>query len=229
MTVAAASRLTRGGSRVAACVDSAGRAYTMLLTPESFQFSGGGWAFTDIPRPGLYPLTYPQAPQIRTATFTQTLPPQATTKDRITVSHRLDAFQGLFDAAEPVRFVNVPGQLRGWWRIRALDITVDSLSGLQSAKSASIAWSLSAITQEPRPPVGQTPPPVKRSSKPPGRTTPGKTKSTPSYRVKAGDTLWKIAGSQLGNYSRWKEIAALNNLPDANQLTIGQLLKMPAR
>jgi LysM repeat protein len=49
-----------------------------------------------------------------------------------------------------------------------------------------------------------------------------------TYTVKKGDTLSKIAASQLGKSSRWQEIANLNGIRDPNKINIGQVLKMPA-
>lgn len=50
-----------------------------------------------------------------------------------------------------------------------------------------------------------------------------------TYRLVAGDTLWKVAQSQLSDGSRWKEIQTLNNIPDAElkKLPIGLELKLP--
>ena len=47
-----------------------------------------------------------------------------------------------------------------------------------------------------------------------------------TYTVKSGDSLWKIAATQLNNGSRWTEIQKLNGL---NSTTIykGQVLKIP--
>jgi len=49
------------------------------------------------------------------------------------------------------------------------------------------------------------------------------------YLVKEGDSLWQIATNQLGDGSRYKEIAKLNALADENSLPIGTQLKLPAR
>lgn len=46
------------------------------------------------------------------------------------------------------------------------------------------------------------------------------------YTVQRGDSLWKIAVTQLGNGTRWKEIQQLNNLPN-DRIYVGQKLKMP--
>jgi hypothetical protein len=49
------------------------------------------------------------------------------------------------------------------------------------------------------------------------------------YEVKDGDTLWSIAEAKLGDGNRWKEIATLNGLKDADAITPGQKLKLPAK
>ncbi|MGB2866735.1 MAG: LysM peptidoglycan-binding domain-containing protein [Sedimentisphaerales bacterium] len=50
------------------------------------------------------------------------------------------------------------------------------------------------------------------------------------YIVREGDSLWSIAGKQLGNGSRYKEISKLNAdvLEDENDLTLGMRLSLPA-
>ena len=50
--------------------------------------------------------------------------------------------------------------------------------------------------------------------------------SVSTYTVKAGDTLWDIAQSQLGNSSRYKEIMTLNGLA-GDVIQPGQVLKLP--
>ena len=49
------------------------------------------------------------------------------------------------------------------------------------------------------------------------------------YVVREGDSLWSIAGEQLGNGSRYKEISKLNAdvLEDENDLTLGMRLSLP--
>ena len=51
------------------------------------------------------------------------------------------------------------------------------------------------------------------------------------YVVRDGDNLWKIAAAQLGNGSRYSEIAKLNAdvVRDQDNLVIGTRLRMPAR
>ncbi|MFH9731925.1 N-acetylmuramoyl-L-alanine amidase [Streptomyces sp. NPDC017260] len=52
---------------------------------------------------------------------------------------------------------------------------------------------------------------------------------TTTYTVAKDDTLWSIAADKLGNGARYKEIASLNNLKDADKITPGQILKLPPK
>lgn len=49
-----------------------------------------------------------------------------------------------------------------------------------------------------------------------------------TYTVKSGDSLWKIAKSQLGDGSRYSEIMSLNGLKSA-VIQVGQVLKIPTK
>lgn len=59
------------------------------------------------------------------------------------------------------------------------------------------------------------------------RPTEDKKDKLKPYLVKKGDTLWDVADKKLGDGSRWKEIAKLNNISDPRTLQIGVKLKMP--
>jgi nucleoid-associated protein YgaU len=60
---------------------------------------------------------------------------------------------------------------------------------------------------------------------------PDQAKQGKSYTVRDGDSLWKIAADQLGDGSRYPEIAKLNDdiLSDEDSLTVGMTLKIPAK
>jgi nucleoid-associated protein YgaU len=60
---------------------------------------------------------------------------------------------------------------------------------------------------------------------------PEKTEKSVPYIVQENDNLWRIAVEQLGNGNRYREISRLNAniLKDENDLTVGMLLRMPAR
>jgi len=57
--------------------------------------------------------------------------------------------------------------------------------------------------------------------------TKGKTGKGRVYIVKKGDTLSSIAAKQLGDASRWREIARLNNIRDPRDIRPGQRLRLP--
>ena len=56
----------------------------------------------------------------------------------------------------------------------------------------------------------------------------GGAQSSRSYTVKDGDRLDGIAASELGDSSRWTEIAMENDIDDPTALTVGQNLKIPS-
>jgi nucleoid-associated protein YgaU len=60
---------------------------------------------------------------------------------------------------------------------------------------------------------------------------PGVKNSGRDYIVKEGDSLWRIAASQLGSGTRYQEINKLNAdiLKEEDNLVIGMRLKMPAQ
>ncbi len=51
------------------------------------------------------------------------------------------------------------------------------------------------------------------------------------YVVRDGDSLWRIAAAQLGDATKWTEIARLNagTLDDEDSLSIGMRLRLPTR
>lgn len=53
------------------------------------------------------------------------------------------------------------------------------------------------------------------------------TKETPKeYKVQKGDTLWAIAKRELGDGSRYRELAKLNGIATPNKISVGQVIKL---
>lgn len=66
------------------------------------------------------------------------------------------------------------------------------------------------------------------SHKPSSASAPKPSARQPRYHtVRSGETLSRIAQTELGNWRRWTEIASLNHLRDPNKLTVGQRLRLP--
>lgn len=72
-----------------------------------------------------------------------------------------------------------------------------------------------------------TKPDAKTAAKP--DTKPATTTGPRVYEVKKGDTLGQIAMRELGTSKRANEILTLNKLADADDIHIGQKLKLPAK
>ncbi len=51
--------------------------------------------------------------------------------------------------------------------------------------------------------------------------------SGPEYKVRSGDSLWKIASRTLGDGERWRELEKLNPKINPNKLLVGQVLRLP--
>lgn len=60
-------------------------------------------------------------------------------------------------------------------------------------------------------------------------TRPNERKPPTTYTMKAGDTLWGIAKSQLGDGNKWRDIQRLNGIKDAEirRLPVGKVLRLP--
>ena len=105
--------------------------------------------------------------------------------------------------------------------IPPLVISQDKKKKLETAGSGSIFETVESIGRKLLQPQTQ-------------KTAPERPKvpsSGKQYVVQEGDSLWQIAAKQLGNGSRYKEIAKLNAdiLEDENNLSVGTALRIPSR
>ena len=112
-------------------------------------------------------------------------------------------------------------------RISSYDITINRLNNeLQQAKIEFEKFSASAPAAEEAAVAAAEN--KKTAAASDDNSVPGAAKL---YTVKEGDSLWKIAASQLGDGNRYKEIIKLNPdvSTDSKNLVVGTELKIPAR
>ena len=62
-----------------------------------------------------------------------------------------------------------------------------------------------------------------------GKEAPAPKPEAASYTVKAGDSWWSIAAAQLGDGTRYAELAAYNGKKPADTIYAGQVLKLPVK
>jgi LysM repeat protein len=55
---------------------------------------------------------------------------------------------------------------------------------------------------------------------------PSENQTPKTYVVKSGDSLWKICQLYLGDGSKYKEIARLNNISNPNLIRVGQVIRL---
>jgi hypothetical protein len=169
----------------------------------------------------------------------------------LTLGLMLDRFRGVGDNVEEVvRVLEVWGRRPGgrlrpdvlafvwgrWSAERWVIAGLDYGEALWSADGHRRRLELTVSLLEHRAPVlGLTPAaraaPAKTSSPASKATKPSTATPAPSgrvYVVRAGDTLARIAQSQLGRAARWPEIAKLNGLRDPNRIGVGQRLRLPS-
>lgn len=47
-----------------------------------------------------------------------------------------------------------------------------------------------------------------------------------TYKVKTGDTLWKICRKEMGEGNKYKQVAKLNNIVNPNKISVGQVIRL---
>ena len=62
-----------------------------------------------------------------------------------------------------------------------------------------------------------------------GKEAPAPKPEAASYTVKAGDSWWSIAAAQLGDGTRYTELAAYNNKKPTDTIYAGQVIKLPVK
>ena len=224
------------GARVPAFVDDGYNVTSLVYGPELATLSGDAWTYTQQPLQGLKALTFPNSPQSRGLTFTNTLAEGGGGFNW--VARAIGVLRTCAARPAKVRIVGASqAEAQGWWFISDLSISYLQRDEHQEPLQATLTWTLIEANLASRVSrIGESPPPADISSETNpvfGTTTKGRapktTSSSTQYVVKAGDSLRGLSVALLGKAARWQEIAAANNLPNPNALVIGSVLTIPAR
>jgi nucleoid-associated protein YgaU len=122
------------------------------------------------------------------------------------------------------------GDANRWSEIQALNAGIDPKK-LRAGQSLALPAGAAAPKQASAPsaPKERAKPSEKLAQKPAAKPPSGGAGAGGrTYVVRAGDALTAIARRELGDASRWREIAALNPKVDPDRLLVGQSLALPA-
>lgn len=186
-------------------------------TPPESTADGDAAVFTQIDMPGDLPLSRRASPALRSLSIN---PQVGDDNAETSCEDTLAALRALAASGERVQCVW--GRLeQGWWNITAMPITVISrVQGTNDVSRCTVAITLTQAND-----LIVTPGSTSTSGG-------GGTAGWKTVKVKAGDTLYKLATKYLGRGNRWPEIAKANGIKNPKstaKLTAGKTLKIPPR
>lgn len=199
-----------------------GRVLVLPYAPRGAEL--GGWAdeWESISRPGRAPLVVRNGDGLPTLSLTVYLG-YAEDHQR-SIEPLLAELRAIAEAGDRVTLVNLSVQERGPWRLVDVAPTIDLRQhGTNHATRATVGLSfLGARDAKVR--LG----PVTGGKGKGGGKGGGKGKGkTERYRVRAGDTLAKIADKFYGEPGKWRPIARRNKIKRPTELKVGTVLVIP--
>lgn len=228
VTINQANAARRLGSPVVHLVTELGSAVPLVYTAEQFSITGNGWVWDETERPGRKPVLARRTQQLKQLGFTHSI----VHSDYGPAGWRVDTLRMLHESGVKVRMVGGSTQeAECWWVVASLSVVVEERHPDQTPRRAKLTWAFKEHPIDTRPQIARTPPPAPPAPAPvqAAAITGQPPAAGSSYTVKAGDSLWAIAGRLLGSNGRWKEISTLNGLSNPNRISPGQVLKIPAR
>jgi len=179
---------------------------------------------------GLGEVTIPQSPNLFSFQFNSELPVQYYDGcEYYNIPDSKQAFQTIQDMKNsgPLRFI-VTGTFINY-EVTIEDFGVEERGGdigtlyynlqlLEYRKPSAKQVTVKVDTQTKQQQATISNEPVRTDNRPKAKT----------YTVKKGDYLYKIAASQLGSGSKWKEIASLNNIKPKYVIYPNQVLQLPS-
>lgn len=217
--------------RTMTVIGSGGTRVRMYTMPPEFDFEHVP-EFGEVKREGKTSFTRKTSPGLRELRFKHTV---ANLSFANNIQAPIWALQKLIRSGQKVRFTGGSSFFSGsiWYQVTGFRIEAQQLSGHNQISRAVLHWTLKEAVDSPSLIRKKS----KASAKPkPRKASKKSTKKTvqKTYKVKRGDSYFKIAQKQLGRGGRWPEIWKLNKksnkkFSNPNKLMPGWVLKMPKK
>jgi len=191
--------------------------WVLPFAPQEVNNTGIGLDWQPVNRPGRTPLVRSAGERLHEWSGTCTIG----YRDNRSIEADLGTFRRFRRSYERFRITYGPSE-QGWWRL-APSSNWRTTMRLPNNNACRATLNLDLVRASDAEIVAT---PANVSSQAELSAAPVVATPPPQYVVKAGDSLWSICATQLGDGRRWLELAALNKLTDA-RLTPGQKLTMP--
>lgn len=212
-------------------IGSRGTKVSMYTMPPEFDFEHVP-SFGTVEREGKTSITRMVNPGLRELSFKHMV---ANLSFQRNIQKPIWDLQKLIRSGQKVRFVGGSDLFSGalWYHVTGFKIEAQQLSGHNQISRAMLHWTLREAVDSPSLIRKRNTKKAKPKKRKPSKKKPKKAVQR-TYKVKRGDSYYKIAQKQLGRGSRWPEIWKLNKksnkkFRNPNRLMPGWVLKMPKK
>ncbi len=205
-----------------------GQKVSLWTNPSEFDFEHVP-NFGTVDREGRTSLTRMTDPGLREFSFSHIV---ANLSFERNINEPIWKLQRLIRTGQKIRFTGGANFFSGpvWYHVIGFKIKAKQLSGHNQISRAELFWTLREAVDYPalikkRSTKKAKPKPRKSQTKKP------KKQVQRTYKIKKGDSLFKIASKYLGKGSRWPEIWKLNKkaIPNPNRIKVGKTIKLPKK
>lgn len=194
------------------------------IAPVEVTYTGFGWTWAEVPRDGRHPYLVKEAYQLPTMEFTAKLV-YSREPDR-SVEPLMVILKNMKQATTILTM-----KYGGWfdarlWRIDELEFKTVRRSPLNNSPTSVEASITLKNVSDIKLTVGPISGGKKTTTKKPSTTKkPAKKSTTKKYKVKKGDTLYKLANRFYNDPGKWRYLADLNKIKNPKKLKVGSTIK----